>query len=88
MLVVPVAQRPHRERGLRVRQLHPGPPGFDRECGRDLQRRECVPGVAVGPVDEVIKRIGVDLDAVISEAARIGERALQQWTERFGRDRL
>ena len=42
---------------------------------RDLERRERVAGVALGAVDEVLERVGVDLEAVVAETAFTVRRA-------------
>ena len=86
VLVVAVAQRPHRERGLGVlerdRRLTPASAASAR---RDLEARQRVAGVAFGPVRDVLERVVVDREPVAAEPARlVGERALHQRPQVFG----
>ena len=76
VLVLAVPDRARRERGLRERQRDLVGAGLHRERGRDLERGEEVPTVALGPVDEVLERVLGDREVVVAEASLgVGERA-------------
>ncbi len=72
MLVVAVAERAQRHRGLGVLEGDPVPVVFGGERRGDFQGGEDLAGVAVGAGDEVGDGVVVDGEVVVTEAARVG----------------
>ena len=79
MLVVAVAERSQRQRGLRVGEGDHAATGFGGEGRGDLERGERVTGVALGAVGEVDEGVVVDLEVLVAEATLlVGEGTAQE----------
>src|SRR3954452_23165431 len=89
VLVVAVAERAHRDRGLAVGEGDRRAARLAGQRGGNVERRERVAGVTLGAVSEVRERVVVDREVLVAEATQlVGERALQEGAQLVGGERL